>query len=53
VQLRHRAAFLDAGHFDAVAATISEQVQQAGAKPALGEWRILDAGFGTGQPSQS
>ena len=47
-QLRHRAAFLEAGHFDAVAATISEQVQQADANPVLGEWRILDAGFGTG-----
>ena len=47
-QLRHCAAFLEAGHFDAVAATISEQVQQADAEPASGEWRILDAGFGTG-----
>jgi 23S rRNA (guanine745-N1)-methyltransferase len=47
-QLRHRAAFLDAGHFDAIATTIAEHVNQADAKPASGQWRILDAGFGTG-----
>jgi 23S rRNA (guanine745-N1)-methyltransferase len=47
VQLRHRAAFLDAGHFDAVAATIAEHVQQH-ATPIFGQWRILDGGFGTG-----
>jgi 23S rRNA (guanine745-N1)-methyltransferase len=48
VQLRHRAAFLDAGHFDAIAPTIAEHVQQTDAKPIFGQWRILDAGFGTG-----
>jgi SAM-dependent methyltransferase len=47
-QLRHRAAFLDAGHFDAIATTIAEHVNQPDAKPASGQWRILDAGFGTG-----
>lgn len=43
-QLRHRAAFLDRGHFDAIAARIAEHVQQNGPKP----WRILDIGSGTG-----
>jgi 23S rRNA (guanine745-N1)-methyltransferase len=48
VQLRHRAAFLDAGYFDPIAATIAEHVQQSEAEAALGRWRILDAGSGTG-----
>jgi 23S rRNA (guanine745-N1)-methyltransferase len=48
LQLRHRAAFLDAGHFDVIASTIAEHLQQSGAKPAFGQWRVLDAGFGTG-----
>ena len=43
-QLRHRAAFLDAGHFDPVTATIAEHVQQKETKLR----RILDAGSGTG-----
>ena len=43
-QLRHRAAFLDAGHFDAVSTAIAEHVQQGGSRP----WRILDGGSGTG-----
>jgi 23S rRNA (guanine745-N1)-methyltransferase len=47
-QLRYRAAFLDAGHFDGIAAIIAEQVQQSGTKPMSGQWRILDAGSGTG-----
>jgi 23S rRNA (guanine745-N1)-methyltransferase len=48
VQLRHRAAFLDAGYFDAIAGTIAEYVQQADANPTFGRWCILDAGSGTG-----
>lgn len=48
VQLRHRAAFLDAGYFDAIAGTIAEYVQQANANPTFGRWCILDAGSGTG-----
>lgn len=47
-QLRHRAAFLGAGHFDAIAATIAEHVLEASAKLPFREWCILDAGFGTG-----
>lgn len=47
-QLRHRAAFLDAGHFDAIGATIARQLRRADAKPIFEQWRILDAGFGTG-----
>jgi len=43
-QLRHRATFLDAGHFDPIAMTIAEHVRQKETK--LG--RILDAGSGTG-----
>ena len=47
-QLRHRAAFLDAGHFDAVAATIAQQMHQADAQSASRQWHVLDAGSGTG-----
>jgi len=47
-QLRYRAAFLDAGHFDAIAATIAEHVLEANAKPPFGQWCVLDAGSGTG-----
>ena len=43
-QLRHRSTFLDAGHFDPIAATIAEHVRQDDTKG----WRILDAGSGTG-----
>jgi len=43
-QLRHRARLLDAGHFDAIAATIAEHVRQNDTR----WWRILDAGSGTG-----
>ena len=43
-QLRYRTAFLDAGHFDAIAATIAEHVRQNDTRG----WRILDAGSGTG-----
>jgi 23S rRNA (guanine745-N1)-methyltransferase len=48
VQLGHRAAFLDAGHLDAVAATIVEHIVTADAERAPSTWRILDAGSGTG-----
>jgi 23S rRNA (guanine745-N1)-methyltransferase len=47
-QLWHRTAFLDAGHLDAVATAIVEHVRWANAQRALGPWRILDAGSGTG-----
>jgi 23S rRNA (guanine745-N1)-methyltransferase len=47
VQLRHRAAFLDAGHFDCIAAMIARQARQLSA--AVDNcWRVLDAGCGTG-----
>ena len=42
-QLRRRAAFLEAGHFDAVASLIASQVRNADAKPADKCWRVLDA----------
>ena len=42
-QLDHRAAFLEAGHFNPVASAIASQVAHA----APG-WRVLDAGCGTG-----
>jgi 23S rRNA (guanine745-N1)-methyltransferase len=48
MQLRHRAAFLAAGHFDAISAAIAEHVRGVDANPAFAPWRILDAGFGTG-----
>ena len=44
-QLAHRAAFLEAGHLDPVAAAIASHV--AHAAPAAG-WCVLDAGCGTG-----
>jgi 23S rRNA (guanine745-N1)-methyltransferase len=44
-QLAHRAAFLEAGHLDPVAAAIASHL--AHAAPAAG-WRVLDAGCGTG-----
>jgi 23S rRNA (guanine745-N1)-methyltransferase len=47
-QLRHRTAFLDAGRFDDIAVHIAEHIQQSGTKPLFGEWRILDAGSGSG-----
>jgi 23S rRNA (guanine745-N1)-methyltransferase len=43
-QLRYRAEFLDAGHLDAVAATVAAHVEDAAAAPR----RVLDAGSGTG-----
>lgn len=47
-QLPHRAAFLDAGHFDAITGTIAEHLGQNDDKLTFGRWHILDAGFGTG-----
>jgi 23S rRNA (guanine745-N1)-methyltransferase len=41
-QLRHRAQFLDTGHFDGLTATIVSQVKRSWPE------RILDAGSGTG-----
>jgi 23S rRNA (guanine745-N1)-methyltransferase len=43
-QLRHRAEFLDAGHLDALTATIVRQVERS----ARGPQHVLDAGSGTG-----
>jgi len=47
-QLRHRAEFLAAGHFDDIVATIAEYFLKSNMKPIFREWRILDAGSGTG-----
>ena len=47
-QLRHRAAFLEAGHFDFIAAAIRSHLQQIAALPTDRSWRVLDAGSGTG-----
>jgi 23S rRNA (guanine745-N1)-methyltransferase len=46
-QLRHRAAFLDAGHFDSIAAMIARQARRISAGPDI-DRRVLDAGCGTG-----
>jgi 23S rRNA (guanine745-N1)-methyltransferase len=47
-QLDHRTAFLEAGHFNPVAAAIAAHMAHTGGvSPALG-WRVLDAGCGTG-----
>jgi 23S rRNA (guanine745-N1)-methyltransferase len=43
-QLRHRARFLEAGHFDAVATLVAAHVQNVGDLPR----HVLDAGSGTG-----
>jgi 23S rRNA (guanine745-N1)-methyltransferase len=47
-QLRHRAAFLATGHFDAVAAMIARHLRHASPSPPGGFWHVLDAGCGTG-----
>jgi hypothetical protein len=47
-QLRHRTAFLDAGHLDGVATAIVEHLMRPNTQRPLGPWRILDAGSGTG-----
>jgi len=46
LQLSHRAAFLDTGHFDGIAAMIAEHIRQRAAN--AGSQRVLDAGCGTG-----
>jgi 23S rRNA (guanine745-N1)-methyltransferase len=46
-QLRHRAALLEAGHFDLFGEAIVRHLY-AGGIPGEGRWRILDAGSGTG-----
>ena len=43
-QLRYRAAFLDAGHFDAVVAVVAAHIDEVGCLSR----HILDAGSGTG-----
>jgi len=45
-QLRHRALFLEAVYFDAIATTIVSRLPPAGSMRS--GWRVLDAGFGTG-----
>ena len=47
-QLRHRSAFLDAGHFDFITAEIAERLRDAGAMSAGSGLQVLDAGCGTG-----
>jgi 23S rRNA (guanine745-N1)-methyltransferase len=47
-QLRHRSAFLEAGHFDFITAEIAERLQRAGTMSAGGDPYLLDAGCGTG-----
>jgi 23S rRNA (guanine745-N1)-methyltransferase len=47
-QLRHRSAFLEAGHFDFITAEIAERLRHAGAMPAGRDRHVLDAGCGTG-----
>jgi 23S rRNA (guanine745-N1)-methyltransferase len=47
-QLDHRTAFLEAGHFDPVAAAIAAHVARTGPPSRDGRWRVLDAGSGTG-----
>ena len=47
-QLRHRSAFLDAGHFDFITAEIAERLQHAELTSAGAGRNVLDAGCGTG-----
>jgi 23S rRNA (guanine745-N1)-methyltransferase len=47
-QLRHRSAFLEAGHFDFIPAEIVERLQHTGTMSAGGGRHVLDAGCGTG-----
>ena len=47
-QLDHRTAFLEAGHFNPVAAAIAAHVARTGPASRDGGWRVLDAGCGTG-----
>jgi 23S rRNA (guanine745-N1)-methyltransferase len=45
-QLQHRAAFLDAGHLDAIGEMIAQHVRHA--TGANRRWGVIDAGCGTG-----
>ncbi len=47
-QLRHRRAFLDAGHFDFIPAEIAGRLQHSDVGSADDGRRVLDAGCGTG-----
>ena len=47
-QLRHRSAFLDAGHFGFITAAIAERLQHAQIRSTGGVRQVLDAGCGTG-----
>ena len=47
-QLQRRGAFLDAGHFDFVAAEIADRLQHAEIASVGGSRYVLDAGCGTG-----
>jgi 23S rRNA (guanine745-N1)-methyltransferase len=47
-QLRHRSAFLDAGHFDFITAEVTERLRPSGVMSAGGRRHVLDAGCGTG-----
>ena len=47
-RLKHRATFLEAGHFDFIAAAIRSHLQQIAALPTDRSCRVLDAGSGTG-----
>jgi 23S rRNA (guanine745-N1)-methyltransferase len=47
-QLRHRRAFLDAGHFDFITGKIAERLWHAGAMSGGSGLHVLDAGCGTG-----
>jgi hypothetical protein len=51
-QLTHRAVFLDAGHFDFIAAAIGSRLQQTGALPSDRAWRVLEAGCGISGPAK-
>ena len=47
-QLDHRTAFLEAGHFDPVAMAIAAHVGAPVRRLMAADWRVLDAGCGTG-----
>jgi 23S rRNA (guanine745-N1)-methyltransferase len=47
-QLRHRTAFLGAGHFDFIATSIAARLRHRPTNSADGCWRVVDAGCGTG-----